>query len=453
MPTEDGEPSLLSTTFALQDVGYQQQEFFLTGVASAFTNTNELKSSGFWQVEPGETADYRTRVLMYTPIDSADFSGSVFVEWLNVTTGFELPVTYGTTHTELLREGHAIALVSAQLVGVEGSENALLPLHLKAVNPDRYASLYHPGDSFSYDIFSQVAGLLRDGQNNDLLGGASADLVFAMGQSQGASRLITYYNAIQPLFNAFDGFLLQNRGSGSSRLAQEPLTPVLTPSPVFLRTDIDALAINVQGESDVHGRGVDSSRQDDNISYRLWEVAGSAHNDEYTFVSGRNDAGDDPRYALVVEQTSIFGLQECNFPMNSGYLAWPTNAAIHALNVWARGGEPPASVARLNMDDGGVDFILDDVGNVTGGLRTSYVDAPAAVLSGIGQEGNAFCFLFGTTQLFDASTMASRYTDKAGYTSAVSESVARGIEAGTLLPPDGERIIEAAKLQWDMLSQ
>ena len=450
-PPQEGEPSLLSTTFPLEDLGYQQQEFFLTGVASAFSNTNELSSNGLWRVEPGETADYRTRVLMYTPVDSASFSGSVFVEWLNVTTGFELPVTYGTAHNELFREGHAIALVSAQFEGVEGAEDGLLPLHLKAVDPERYGSLHHPGDSFSYDIFTQVAGLLRDSGNQGLLGGASAELVFAMGQSQSASRLVTYYNAIQPLFNAFDGFLLQNRGSGSSYLAEEPLTPVTTPTPVFIRTDIDALAINVQGESDVHGRGANSSRQDDNSTYRLWEVAGTAHNDEYTFVSGRNDRGDDPRYAVVVEQTSILGFQECTSPMNSGYLAWPVNAAIHAMNLWARDGEPPASVPRLNLDSNGIDFILDDVGNVTGGLRTSYVDAPAAVLSGIGQEGNAFCFLFGTTRLFDAATMASRYTDKAGYTSAVSQSVAEGIEAGTLLPPDGERIIEAAKLQWDKL--
>jgi hypothetical protein len=450
-PPPEGEPNLLSTSFALQDVGYQQREFFLTGVASAFTNINELNSDGLWRVEPGETADYRTRVLMYIPIDSASFSGSVYVEWLNVTTGFELPVSYGTAHTELLREGHAIALVSAQFVGVEGSERSLLPLHLKAVNPDRYGSLHHPGDSFSYDIFTQVAGLLRDGSNNDLLGGASADLIIAMGQSQSASRLVTYYNAVQPLYNAFDGFLIQNRGTRSSRLAEEPLAAITTPTPVFLRTDITVLAINVQGESDVHGRGVDSSRQDDSNSFRLWEVAGSAHNDEYTFVSGRNDIGDDPRYAVVVEQTSILGFQECFLPMNSGYLAWPVNAAIHALDKWARGGEPPATVDRLDLDVNGMDFLLDDVGNVTGGLRTSYVDAPAAVLSGIGQEGNAFCFLFGTTALFDAATMAERYTDKAGYTSAVSRSVAEGIEAGILLPTDGKRIVEASELQWDML--
>ncbi|QFU74376.1 hypothetical protein EY643_01205 [Halioglobus maricola] len=450
-PPDEGQPNLLSTTFALADVGYEQQEFFLSGSASAFTNLGELASDGLWEVEPGEAADYRTRVLVYMPVDAAAFSGSVFVEWLNVTTGFELPVSYGTAHTELLREGHAVVLVSAQFNGVEGGENSLLPLHLKAVNPDRYGSLDHPGDSFSYDIFTQVAGLLDNDSGSELLGGATANLLFAMGQSQSASRLVTYFNAVQPLYGAFDGFLIQNRGAGSSSLAQDPLVAIATPTPVLLRTDIAAKAINVQGESDVHGRGMNSSRQADSATYRLWEVAGSAHNDEYTFVSGRNDLGDDPSYAVVVEQTSILGFQECTLPMNSGYLVWPVNAAIHALNDWAGGGVAPAPVPRLDMDAAGIDFLLDDSGNVTGGLRTSYVDAPAAVLSGIGQEGNAFCFLFGTTALFDAAQMAARYTDKAGYTAAVRRSVDEGIEAGTLLAPDGERIVQAAALQWDSL--
>jgi hypothetical protein len=209
----------------------------------------------------------------------------------------------------------------------------------------------------------------------------------------------------------------------------------------------------VQAESDILGRDAETSRQNDDSYFRLWEIAGSAHNDEYTFVSGRNDIGEDSRFAMVVEQTSILGFQECNLPMNSGYLAWPVNAAIHALDRWARGGEPPAEVARLDLDSSGLSFLLDEVGNVTGGLRTSYVDAPAAVLSGLGQEGNAFCRLFGTTRLFDKATMAARYTDRSGYHAAVSDSVTQGIAMGTLLQLDAERIVEAADLQWEMLSQ
>jgi len=39
-PPAEGEPSLLSTTFPLADVGYKQQEFFLTGVAQCVYQFN-----------------------------------------------------------------------------------------------------------------------------------------------------------------------------------------------------------------------------------------------------------------------------------------------------------------------------------------------------------------------------------------------------------------------------
>ena len=82
-----------------------------------------------------------------------------------------------------MREGYAWVGVSAQLVGVAGSGGPLgLNLSLKAVNPARYAPLQHPGDSFSYDIFSQVAQALRDGAGA-LLGGRSRS-----GSSPSASR-------------------------------------------------------------------------------------------------------------------------------------------------------------------------------------------------------------------------------------------------------------------------
>ena len=56
-----------------------------------------------------------------------------------------------------MRRGGAVWVgVSAQIVGIEGSQSGglPLPLYLKAVNPERYGSLMHPGDSFSYGMFS-----------------------------------------------------------------------------------------------------------------------------------------------------------------------------------------------------------------------------------------------------------------------------------------------------------
>jgi hypothetical protein len=448
-PPDSGQPSLLSTTFDLGSVGYKQREYFLSGTASAFRSDEALTEDGRWQAVRSAQADYRTRVLVYRPQEDVDFSGSVFVEWLNVTTGFELPVSYGTGHTELLRSGHAVVLVSAQFVGIEGAENPLLPLHLKAVNPERYGTLSHPGDSFSYDIFTQVAGALLEGGSVDILEGLQPEQLYAMGQSQSASRLVTYYNAIQPLYGAFDGFFLQNRGDGSSDLSEGTEGAVPAPDVVILRTDLNAPVINVQSETDVLGLNSVAARQTDDKRFRLWEVAGTSHNDEYTFVSGRTDDGTDPRFALVVEQTSILGFQECDLPMNSGHLVWPVNAAMRALDTWARNDEAPTSVDRLKVTTDGSAFELDENGNALGGLRSPYVEAPAAVLSGLGQNSKVFCGLFGTTELFDRSAMISLYGDQQGYIAAVDEAAQRAIDNGVLLTEDALRILEAAPLQWD----
>jgi len=80
-PPAIGEPVLISTSFDLAEQGYLQEEFFLSGTASAFTNLNELGSDGYWEAEPAATADYRTRVLVYRPADATDFSGTVVVEF------------------------------------------------------------------------------------------------------------------------------------------------------------------------------------------------------------------------------------------------------------------------------------------------------------------------------------------------------------------------------------
>ena len=48
-PPDEGDLSLLSTTFDFGIVGYQQREFFVSGTATAVTNLNELGEDGLWE--------------------------------------------------------------------------------------------------------------------------------------------------------------------------------------------------------------------------------------------------------------------------------------------------------------------------------------------------------------------------------------------------------------------
>ena len=65
------------------------------------------------------------------------------------------------THNELVRDGFAWVGVSAQQVGVNAAKNGIPALGIKG-DPVRYAELSHPGDRFSYDIFSQAGQAIRD---------------------------------------------------------------------------------------------------------------------------------------------------------------------------------------------------------------------------------------------------------------------------------------------------
>ncbi|MGH3555412.1 MAG: alpha/beta hydrolase domain-containing protein, partial [Mycobacterium sp.] len=159
-----GKPALLLGAFDIATLGYVAEEFFISGTASCYTPAPELSSDGRWGVTPSGSADYTTRVVVLTPADRAKFNGTVLVEWLNVSGGIDAPAVWMMAHREIVRSGYAYVAVSAQRVGVEGGANLIgADLSLKSQDPTRYASLDHPGDAFSYDIFSQIGRLIKDG--------------------------------------------------------------------------------------------------------------------------------------------------------------------------------------------------------------------------------------------------------------------------------------------------
>ena len=160
-----GRPAALTTNFDLGSVGYQQSEFFVSGTASAFTSAAPLTPDGRWAVTPTSHAPYTTRVIVHRPIDPAQFNGTVFVEWMNVSIGSDVGIDWAFGHNELIRRGYAWVGVSAQTVGVNAA---------KATDPARYASLSHPGDSFSYDMFTQAGQAVR-GDAASILGGLAAE--------------------------------------------------------------------------------------------------------------------------------------------------------------------------------------------------------------------------------------------------------------------------------------
>ncbi len=435
-------------SFEEAELGYRETEFFISGTASSYIARDELGEDGRWSVQKADSAPYRTRIVVIRPEDPEDFSGTVLVEWFNVSGGTDAAPEFIQLHTELMRQGHAWVGVSAQSVGVEGG--GVFAASLKTIDPQRYGSLSHPGDSFSYDIFSQAAQSVRNPVGLDPLDGLQVRYLIGAGESQSAGYMATYVNAIHPTIDLFDGFLIHSRRTAAAPLSQAPQPTIKAPYPSFIRTDIPQPVIGFEAEGDVAGR---EGRQaappnPDGANFRLWEVPGNAHFDVYGVIKGPDDRGDDPTVAEVIEFSSAVatGLIECESPINDGPGHWVIKAALRALDRWIRSGEPAPVAERLVRRDDGSDVERDELGNAIGGIRTPYVDAPVATFTGGGQEGSSFCGAFGTTTLFDAATLAALYPSRQDYIDAIDASTDSAVAKGFILPEDGELIKAQARL-------
>ncbi|MGZ4784725.1 MAG: alpha/beta hydrolase domain-containing protein [Acidimicrobiales bacterium] len=449
----------------LASVGYAEAEHFVSGTATSFTSDAPLASDGHWTVRPDATAPFTTRIVVRRPVDPARFDGTVHVEWLNVSGGLDAAPDWTYAHVGIIRAGAVWVGVSAQVVGIDGRDAADDPgsfMALKVADPERYGSLAHPGDDFSYDIFRQVGETIRRDAAT-VLGGLDPERVLAIGESQSAFRLSTYVDAVAPTSSAYDGFLLHSRAAAAAPLllgrrvnglSREALPPptIAAPDPTLVRTDLTVPVLVLSSETDLVGEhlGYARARQPDSRWFRSWEVSGTAHGDAYQLGLGDADDGsgaaDAALFAAMSDPPSsvYFGVITCGSPINAGPQTYVLRAALRALDTWVRTGEPPPSMPRLELDADSAGFAVDDWGNAIGGIRTPHVDAPVATLSGLGQSGDSFCALFGTTVPFDRARFAAAHGDRQTFLARWHAATDAAVDAGVILAVDGERIKGAA---------
>ncbi len=445
--TGPGRPSLQIANYPLAKVGYSESEFFYSGTAASYANTSPLASDGKWTVKPASTAAYKSRLVVVMPKNPAKFSGTVVVEWLNVSGGFDYAVDWLNGHDEMIRSGDAYVGVSAQAVGIN---------QLKSSDPARYGSLVSPGDSYSYDMFSQ-AGMAVRADASILLPGLRPKIVIADGQSQSAGRLTTYVDAVAPLVNVFDSYLIHSRSAGSAPLSQSPQATINTPSVVFIRTDLRRPVLTFQSETDVLYFDYYLATQPDSRFFSLWEVAGTSHGDTYLVTQAADDDTSWPsgldQFASLTSPPSSTKVASvtvsCPVPFNAGELHYVYNTALHDLVFWTRTGVPPRKMPLLqvNASTNPASYRLDRNGNVLGGIRTPAVDTPLATLSGLPPAGAPdFCVLFGQTHPFTPSQTAALYPTHADFVRQWQRSAYRDEAEGYLLPQDAKRLADVVSV-------
>ncbi len=424
----------------LQRVGYVQREFAAAGTASSYKVTGTLTHDGHWTFGTDVSAPYRTRVVVRAPSRAAAFSGTVVVEWLNVSGGVDADPDWTSLSEEIVRAGDAWVGVSTQRIGVEGGP-VLVKVQgvagaeaqgkgLKAIDPARYGTLEHPGDGFSFDIFTQAARALRNGAG---LNGLRPKRVIAAGESQSAFALVSYFNGVQPLTQAFDGFFVHSRGAIGLPLVapgqDADIASAISGTPAILRTDLDVPVLDIQTETDVASiLNSYAARQPDTKRFRLWEVAGTAHADAHLL---------GPNASAV----------DCGVPINNGPMHIVAKAALRALTTWLTTGKAPAAAPRIDVIPGAKPQVQRNADGIAlGGIRTPPVDVPVAALSGApGPNPSTICLLLGSTKPFSAPRVAELYRSRADYRKRFGARANETIRAGFALPKDRAALLAFAE--------
>jgi hypothetical protein len=366
----------------MEEFGYEMEEFLFTGTSPAYT----------------------TRMMVRRPKDPAKFSGTVFVEWYNVSGGIDFAVLWGNSREYFMREGHVFVGVSAQAVGANA---------LKDYDAQRYSAISHPGDDAAAAIFSQAGVALRT-QTEMLLGPCMpVHATIALGQSQSGGRLTSYVNSTQNTAKVYDGIMIHSGGEPTNT---DPTVPVFV--------------INTMSEG--NGSRADSAH------LVKWVVAGATHNDARVTSRG-----------MDLPTSADMPAIECANPLNAypSYRAY--NAALHWLHRWVRKGEKPPAGMLFEMQSGNLK--TDNYGNVLGGVRTPHIQVPVATYGFDNAPANSTdfvallaCGLGGTTIPLSASQLMTLYPTHDDYVKKFTAAADEALSKGYFLQADRDEVVKEA---------
>ena len=439
----DGSP-MNSVADAVRSAGGIEEEWFFEGNATSYQlvgGGGDYPTNGFWDAEPAGEAPFRTRMIVVRPENPAKFNGTVVVNWNNVSAGesFELP----TVAARLIGDGFVLVGVSAQRVGVEGIDETSgaagfrLPA-LKTNDPERYGSLEHPSDDFSYDIFTQVAGMVGPDRSTDPdpLAGLPVRHVIATGGSQSGARLMTYLNAVQPLTSAYDAFLVSvipnvpcalNAATAPAGLESmggfNPFDLLEWNTHVY-RDDLSAPVILLNSESEAIS--CHPNTQPDSDRVRVWEIAGTGH-------AGMIPAGD-PGIAAIA-----------GFPKSDVSFAAAKRGALGDLHRWINGGDAPPEQPRIERRPDGHGFARDEHGNALGGIRWPELEAPLGTHRGEPEPGGGVAFGLGSSTPFSADKVQSLYPDHDAWFDRYEAAVEHLVETQVIVEEDAVEMIDQAR--------
>jgi hypothetical protein len=447
--------SRLLVPLDLPKLGYTEDEFLISGKANVY----DWAADGALTVEAPE-APYTTRILVRHPADPAKFSGAVVVEIMNAARQWDWSMMWGYLWPQIVEHGDAWVGVTMP-GGVPG---------LEKYDHERYGRVSFrnpaPGacpngnpkrdeeDGLKWDMLSQVAAALKSDAPSRPLAGFKVEYLYLTTQG---SDVVTYINAIHSharLANGkptYDGYLIKSV-SGPGRINQ-CATPPAKSDPRYVIRNAGVPVVTVQAQSEVLG-GLAARRPDSDEPadrYRLYEIAGAEHLDIYPYQAFPNfvdqtvagNAQGTPEWPFGVRCTPEIQLNE------TPLLDYSFHAALANLDQWVRKGVAPPKANRVQVKDQDTDHpsvVLDAHGNGVGGVRTFFVDVPAATYH-MSSPGPGVCAEMGHTVAFDWARLETLYGNYKNYANKVTQSVDKSVKEHWLTDYDARKIKTELKVK------
>ncbi len=439
----------------LSAVGYREEEYFIKGRARVFDwpAIDHLSSIA--------AGPFVTRVLVRRPADPKHFSGTIWVEPLNPSMRYDLPLVWGDTHDYLVSHGDIWVGVTIKPVAIHS---------LKEFDAQRYAGLELPNplppeatcsqsvlplprgglppesspeteNGLIWDILSQTAGWLRHRFRSQR--------IFMAGDSQSGAFVLTYANAIHPFARSpkggplYDGYLATVASGPSTPIRQcaAPIPPG-DPRRAIQPRGVPIVIVVSETETAALHRRPDSDRFPD--LFRGYQVAGASHVHETDGQDAPSSA--DAAKTLGAQFDNNASCVQQDAPPNDVPIAMIVDGALANLDHWSRGGSPPprGEPIRLHEVSGAAPVVeRDRFGNALGGVRTPALDVPVARYYPR-MSGPGVCELWGYREPFSTAQLTSLYPTHEEYLSKVRRSVEGLVDARWLTRRDGDRIIATA---------
>lgn len=427
--------------------GYVEDEYAISGSANLYKYVNEASGSPEVSIDTPDQP-YTTRLLVRRPIDTGRFNGTVYVEVLNATAGWDGDPIWQSTSEYLIRSG-------AVWVGLSTKPNTVNFLRdswgrgiWPARNAERYATLSMPAFGQVWDMLTQVGALLKTpAASGNPLAGYDVQRLIMVGYSQSAAYQVTYANSFHESARmpdgrpVYDGYYVSAGGARAKHALGPPGAVENIPlNDARNLIDVAAPVIRFQTQTEVVNFPSYPTRQAD-ADYpwlRTYEMAGGSHVDSHLAVIGGQalvrDLGLPPSFCPSPA-----------IPFNPIRIGYVQSALMQALDRWIQTGAPPPASRFLQLDTSGASPVLarDADGNAIGGIRPPDVRVPLGTYVEA-NSGPGFCGLFGGFDPFNAGVLQSRYRNHGSYVNQYQQAVQAVVHEGFLLKADADALRKAA---------